>query len=445
VITKLNQSRDKVFAIIEKYNDYLKDRISFDDFYNKFLLPPLIERKYKNDFMNINTDSLDLLLINISEKYKAYRQLWDLGSEVDATEIKRKTILVAAEIVKTLENIRDSLSKGGRVIPEPQIVIPEPQIVIENGDIIREEDWAVLLKSIRGKKCIPFLGAEPFSPWVPFEATFKPNPSLEWTGNLSELWARDYGYPFEDSSQLSRVTEFIALDKDERMYPKRVLSEVMQRINSPDFAQTAFNDTPYAVMADLDLPIYVTTNYDHFLEEALKKRNREKKVVREICRWNETVNIFLKKAGVESILGRGRKYEPTPSTPLVYYLQGDMEIYQSMVLTERDYFEFINNLTIIGGGQILPSALRKKLATSSLLFIGYNLEEINFRFLLQCLLGLEVGDLREISIAVQLRPRLTSDKQKKAVKYVKRYIKDLNVRVYWGNSVDFCKDLRQRL
>lgn len=63
---------------------------------------------------------------------------------------------------------------------------------------------------------------------------------------------------------------------------------------------------------------------------------------------------------------------------------------------------------------------------------------MNFRIIFQCILGLQVGDLRETSIAVQLGPRLTSDKEKKAVNY-------LNVHVYWGNSLDFCKDLRQRL
>ncbi len=46
----------------------------------------------------------------------------------------------------------------------------------------------------------------------------------------------------------------------------------------------------------------------------------------------------------------------------------------------------------------------KKLATSSLFFIVYNLEEMNFRIIFQCILGLQVGDLRETSIAVPARP-----------------------------------------
>jgi hypothetical protein len=36
VITNLNQSRDKVFAIIEKYNDYLKDRIAVTESCEQF-------------------------------------------------------------------------------------------------------------------------------------------------------------------------------------------------------------------------------------------------------------------------------------------------------------------------------------------------------------------------------------------------------------------------
>jgi len=110
-LTGLSDSRNRIFTIIERYDDYLKDNISFDDFYNKVLSPFLIaNREYKNDFTDVNTDSLDLCLTNIKNRYDAYRRQLDLGNEQEARKEKKETILVANEIVKILENIREYLS-----------------------------------------------------------------------------------------------------------------------------------------------------------------------------------------------------------------------------------------------------------------------------------------------------------------------------------------------
>jgi hypothetical protein len=444
LISKLSESDSPVFIIIEKYDYYLKDRISFDEFYSEFLSPSLItNRKYKNDLSNINTNSLDLLLTNIKDRYDSYRRHWDLGNEQEARKERKEAILVASEIVKKLEDIRENISikKYNTTV---NTIANNDAVIIRDSvqDLsLRNEDWDVLLDSIKSKKCIPFLGAELFSPWLPIEG----KSSGEWTKDLSEQWTEEYGYPFEDSSQLSRVTQFIAIDNGDLMYPKKMIGKMLREIDSPNFAATEFNDTPYAVLADLNLPIYITTNYDHFMEAALEKRNEKKTVTSENCRWNDKVKMYLKRAGMESLFGRGSKYKPTPDTPLVYHLHGDMDIPQSMVLTERDYIDFIINISIEGERAILPSAMLKELATSSLLFIGYNLEEMNFRIIFQGVLGLQVGDLRETSVAVQLPPRLTSDKEKKALKYLQEYTKGMNVHVYWGNISDFCRELRQRL
>lgn len=272
----MSESSGLIFIIIEKYDDYLRDRISFDEFYNNVLSPLLISnRRYKND-LEINTDSLDLLSTNIKDRYDAYRRHWDLGNEQEARKERKETILVAGEIVKKLEYIRDNLSakefNAGNINANNNVVIPKDN---EQDLNLRKEDWDALLDSIRAKKCIPFLGPELFSPWLPL----KDKLSEQWTRNLSEQWTNEYGYPFEDSSQLSRVTQFIAIDKGDSMYPKKVLSKMMREISSPDFVLTEFDDTPFATIADLDLPIYVTTNYDHFLETALENRNRKKRLL----------------------------------------------------------------------------------------------------------------------------------------------------------------------
>ena len=52
----------------------------------------------------------------------------------------------------------------------------------------------------------------------------------------------------------------------------------------PDFSLKKFNKSPHITLTKLNLPIYITTNYDYFLEEALKSQGKEP--VSEIFGWN---------------------------------------------------------------------------------------------------------------------------------------------------------------
>ena len=48
----------------------------------------------------------------------------------------------------------------------------------------------------------------------------------------------------------------------------------IKKAKVPDFRLGQYRNTPLAVLADLNLPIYITTNYDHFIEEALRSRGK---------------------------------------------------------------------------------------------------------------------------------------------------------------------------
>ena len=147
------------------------------------------------------------------------------------------------------------------------------------------------------------------------------------------------------------------------MSPKIELYEKLDKISPPDFSQKYAN-IPHSVLADLSLPIYITTNYDKFMEEALITRGRQPDS--EYCRWNEVLEF----AG--DSLFKNPQYKPTEDKPLVYHLHGIIDEPQSMVLTERDYIDFVINLTI--DENLIPTVIRKALAMTSLLFIGYSLD-----------------------------------------------------------------------
>lgn len=164
-----------------------------------------------------------------------------------------------------------------------------------------------------------------------------------------------------------------------------------------DYDRDIFDSTLYAVLADLDLPIYVTTNYDFLMEEALRGRSRgRKEPVSGFCRWNDKL--------AETPLEYDRKYKPTESRPFVYDLHGYIDKPESMILTERDYFDFVIYLNKEKETDIHPSFIITELPRSSLLFIGYNIQDINFRSIFQGALSFIGGKSQTISVAVQIPP-----------------------------------------
>jgi hypothetical protein len=289
-------------------------------------------------------------------------------------------------------------------------------------EALTEADWEELLYLIGDAKCTPFIGAGACAGTLPLGS------------DLATQWAEEYGYPLADKTDLARVAQFLAIARYE-MYPKEAVRRQFQGIAPPDFTQP---DEPHAVLADLPLPIYVTTNYDPFMVEALK--DRKKDVQREFCRWNK----FPQVTGQASIFEGG--YQPTPATPVVYHLHGHTEVPQSMVLTEGDYLDFLIRLS--RDQELLPPAIRTALAGTALLFIGYSLTDWNFRVILRGLIGSLGASIGYMGMSVQLPPgNVAAQSVEKAQEYLDKYferIQKIQVRIFWGDARDFVRELRSR-
>jgi hypothetical protein len=299
---------------------------------------------------------------------------------------------------------------------------------------LKEEQWTDLLDSIEQHKCTPFIGAGACS--------FQNEDGARWLPlgkDIAKKWAEEYDYPLEESSyQLPMVAQFLAIENGDDMYPKKILSRELKQVNPPNFFLEKFRNTPYAVLADLNLPIYITTNYDQFMESALKSRARDP--VSEFCRWNN----YAKLAGIPSAFDKPRKYKPKESEPLVYHLHGDVNTPQSMVLTETDYIDFIVNLN--SQSDMLSAIVTQALVSTSLLFVGYSLQDINFRTIFRGIVNFLGSRFQLSSVAVLLPPRqLSVDKQDQVQKYLNKYTESMfKVHVYWGDASQFSKEFRQR-
>jgi hypothetical protein len=280
---------------------------------------------------------------------------------------------------------------------------------------MEERDWEVLLDRIANGRCTPFLGAGAAYGTLPL------------AGDIAARWAERHGYPLEDSDDLTRVAQFVGIERGDPMWPKEQISKELGCLPPPDFTGAS---EPHDVLAELPLPVYLTTNYDDFMVRALARRNRG--VVRDFCRWNSSPAM----RDESSPFANGGALVPTPSSPIVFHLHGHLEVPESIVLTEDDYLDFL--VAVSRDAQLLPHQIEKALAASSLLFIGYRLADWSFRVIHRGLVMAGEQSLRRLSVTVQLKPSAAAEQ------YLDQYFDAMRVRVYWGTAQEFAAELRQR-
>jgi hypothetical protein len=287
---------------------------------------------------------------------------------------------------------------------------------------LKEKDWRVLIDRINEKKCTPILGTGMSSSVVTLRS------------KIAEEWAKVEGYPLEDCSNLARVARFVSLTYDAD-YTRRRLVEQMTSITPPDYKDA---DDPYKILADLPLPVFITTGYDDFMVKALKEA--EKDVKTEVCRWSKSIT------DLPSVFTDG--FSPTAANPVVFHFHGLTENLDSLVLTEDDYFEFLVNVS--RDRTLIPPRIEKAMTGSSLLLLGYRLSDWDFRVMFHLLASyLEIATSRT-HVAVQIAPlpdQAPEDQRKRVQSYMDLYFekyKKLDIRIYWGSSGEFLKELRDR-
>jgi tetratricopeptide (TPR) repeat protein len=312
-------------------------------------------------------------------------------------------------------------------------------IGIKERERLPEHHWENLnlLTAIDQKECIPVIGELALDFYNQID-----DKSFLTNKELAKEWAEKYNYPLDGPYQLPKIAQFLAIREGSEIFPKATISNMLKRMETPDFSLDKYKKSPHAILAQLDLPIYITTNYDLLLEEALKSQGKEP--FSEICRWNEDLIKATENGLIPSLFKkRYRDYKPTLAKPLVFHLFGSYEYPNSMVLTERDYHNFIiyNNKE----KDIFPPFFRRALATSSLLFIGYGLEnDLDFRTIFQGAFSfMSTIPRNKNSFAVIPIPIYDNTYEKENnIKYLKEYYANIfQLIVYFGDINEFLTEL----
>jgi len=298
-----------------------------------------------------------------------------------------------------------------------------------------DSDWNSILYPIYEGTCTPFLGAGAAAGILPLG------------GQLAADWAREYEYPFRRGRKnLIRVAQYVSVKQGSHVLRQQIRSMFAWRPRGKylhDRVWPIFSneDEPHRVLASLNLPVYITTNYDTYMTLAL--RHVDKKPRREVCQWYNATRRARAKRGAAGL--------PAPSAerPLVYHLHGHFSIPESMVLTEDDYIDFLTNVSN-EKLQVIPPYIQKLFPTTTFLFVGYSLEDINFRFLFRKLAE-QMGPQKYFShISVQLQPQQFETPEKlrqraqRQLAYLQEQFSKREVKVFWGTAEDFARELRRR-
>jgi hypothetical protein len=314
------------------------------------------------------------------------------------------------------------------------------------------EKWSSLVGFVHERTCTPILG-----PGLIEDV-------LGSRRNIAIRWAEKHGFPLarQDRDELPQVAQYVLTQQSPAYMPvayRAALREgVLNRYqadlpaelqqsgtwSTPQIQQAARRvaesysasnpDNPYRVLARLRLPIYITTTALDLMTEALIELGAEP-VVR-ICPWNKW--IPKDKAIYED--------EPTVEKPLVYHLFGHYSVPSSHVLAEDTFFDYLIGVT--QNKNLIPSAVRAALSNTSLLFLGFQMDDWEFRVFFRFLMGQEGKEMLKLysHAAAQIEPE--EDRildVKRARKYLEEYFESEHIAIYWGSTEEFLKALWQHL
>jgi hypothetical protein len=234
-----------------------------------------------------------------------------------------------------------------------EAVSVDPRVV---GDIAAE---------VKKTHCVLFLGAGIHAP--PPEGSPFSYPEAQRPASASSLSTHLAGncnfatrLPKEDPQNLQRVT----LCYEDEKSRARLVEEIRKAV------QVDKKPSPILLaLAELDFPLVITTNYDRLFENALAAAGKQPLVSVYTPNLEPTVDYD----------------DPTPESPMIFKIHGDISRPETIVVTDEDYIQFVLRM---GNKEVydpVPETVRYYLKKRSTLFVGYSLLDYNLRLLFKTL------------------------------------------------------------
>lgn len=312
--------------------------------------------------------------------------------------------------------------------------------------------WRVLMGRIAKGKCMPFLGPGVTEHLLPTPV------------ELAQKMAQEFYYPFPTTQSLPRVSQFVGvIDQDElrtwlmdtliqgflgRMdltsddrAAKESLSKVTRDRKWLERSRERFEVEIHQQLADLGLPLYVTTNVDGFMAQALEARLPQlgHPVRRIAVDWRRDLSHDPERPHWDL------DPPPSPEDPVVYHFFGMDEDPSTTVLTEDDFLDYLSRISR-NHEHLLPTCVQDALTQNTLLFLGYRLQDLDLKVILRGLLAhLSLSSYQVLRVAAQIESDIVDDsKIEEVTGYFQRYFRSSEIEVYWGTTQQFVNELHSR-
>jgi hypothetical protein len=307
------------------------------------------------------------------------------------------------------------------------------------------DNWESLCIKAREGRFFPILG---------------PELGEELFGSTQEQATRladKYKFPLasHERSNLAKVSQFISVDKGREHACEALAVDLVQRLgggaapaelpallqSSVDQCRTASAGVYKLLSAsELPAPIYLNASYETMVLRVLKAEGKSPEPVFGAWRGADVAQK-----------PQPRTTTPTPESPWVYHIFGVFGKPDTMVLTEDDFFDYLIASSRLN---LLLPALLSKLMESSLVFLGFRLDDWRFRVLLRMIVTQQgaaaLSGRSHVGVQVNPGEQSVADVNR-TIRYITKYFQGTHggnvpsISIYWGSPADFLQQLQQKL
>lgn len=243
--------------------------------------------------------------------------------------------------------------------------------------------------------------------------------------------------------QAARIPEALRTQPPDALKLDQLVSAIGERLRADDA------HTLHARLARCPFPIYVTTGRDNLLRDALAAHGKRPRSL--IARWKRFDAV-----PPERFYGEPG-FTPTVQEPVVLHVFGNLELPETLVVSQDDYFDFLVGITQRQANTDapgLPHFLSSQLASSGLLFLGFQVDDWDFRILYRTIRlheGMQSrfdGDEADLTrVAVQIDPEEgASIEPYGARRYLEEFFrKTTETAIVWGSTDAFVAELVRQL
>lgn len=317
------------------------------------------------------------------------------------------------------------------------------------GDPQGFKKWPALLRNIRKGRATPILGPGLLEKLFGHQR------------DIARRWAERYNFPMapHNREDLPQVSQYLSVNQ-EAFFPHEELAEhvrqeiikkygdglmdtqrnvsLQQLLEIVGTKSREWDPTePHNLLAQMPFPIYITTNPDTLLTTALTTIGKHPHI--QLCPWNEDLEHDVCEEDAPDD-------DPDEQHPLVYHLFGHLHEPDSVVLTEDNYFDYLIGTT--RNNDLIPEVVRRALTDTALIFLGFQMDDWNFRVFFRSIMQQEGRGRRSryAHVAVQIDPeegRILEPEG--ARRYLESYFGDADISIFWGSVDDFVRELHAKM